>query len=73
MMLNTVSVFKVSLCIDWPSACSSYRSYIPEVRIMSIPNLRYMKVSVFSGSGMLHIFVPRLVHSVHNIDLNNGL
>lgn len=33
-------------CIDCPSAWSSRRSYIPEVRIMSIPNLRYMKVSV---------------------------
>lgn len=28
--------------------CCSCSNYMPEVRIMSIPNLRYMKVSSFS-------------------------
>lgn len=31
-----------------------YRSYIPEVRIMSFPNLRYMKVNVRTASGILN-------------------
>lgn len=36
------------------SICSSHRSYIPEVRIMSIPNLRYMKVCVCTTSRCLN-------------------
>lgn len=47
-----VFVKERDLRVHFPS-CAFCRSYIPEVRIMSIPNLRYMKVSVRAASGML--------------------
>lgn len=64
-VLSAVNVVCVLQCIDWPSAYFN-RSYIPEVRIMSIPNLRHMKVSVCSAIG--NVAFTCFIHNIKNLN-----